>query len=366
MNDFYGLDSHKMIYHPRRAADVLEANGVWEKGRSIYPIYVEISPIGACNHRCLFCAIDYVGYHPDRLQLAVMRQRLPEMARLGVKSVHFAGEGEPMLHKEIAPMIHAAKTGGLDAALTTNASVLPHDFIDVALPSLSWVKVSINAGTAATYAAIHRPSRKDDFDRVLDHMRAMVEAKRRHRLTCVLGAQALLLPDNASEMETLALLCREIGMDYLVIKPYSQHLSSNNKSYESIDYGQFIGLGERLQALETDRFALIFRERTMRKTLDTTHRYDKCYATPFLWAYIMATGVVSGCSAYLLDPRFEYGNINQQTFAQIWEGERRREGMRFVAQQLDIKDCRLNCRMDDINRYLHAIHTGSPPHMNFI
>ncbi|MBF0141308.1 MAG: radical SAM protein [Magnetococcales bacterium] len=365
MSDAYKLDSHKMIYHPRRTADVLEAKGKWDKGCHIYPIYVELSPIGACNHRCLFCAVDYVGYHPDRLDLDIMRQRFPEMARLGVKSVNFAGEGEPMLHKAIAPMIHAAKTGGLDTSLTTNASILPHDFIDLALPCLSWLKVSINAGTAPTYAAIHR-TKEGDFAKVTEHMQAMVAAKRTHHLTCVLGAQALLLPDNAHEMETLAHLCRNIGMDYLVVKPYSQHLSSGNWRYETIDYSQFLDLGERLRRLSTPTFSLVFREHTMKKTLDTTNRYDRCYATPFLWAHIMATGVVSGCSAYLMDQRFEYGNIHHNTFEEIWQGAKRQEGMRFVSEQLDIKECRLNCRMDEVNRYLHAIATQSPPHINFI
>jgi len=61
---------------------------------------------------------------------------------------------------------------------------------------------------------------------------------------------------------------------------------------------------------------------------------------------------VWGCSAYLGDDRFRYGNINEQTFEQIWTGELRKKNLRLVAQELDPEECRMNCRMDDINLYL--------------
>lgn len=364
MSDRYSIDSHKLIYHPARVADALEAGAHWEKARSVYPIYVEISPVGACNHRCVFCAVDFVGYKSNRLNLAIMLERLPEMSRLGVRSVCFAGEGEPLLHTGISSMINAAKASGIDVALVTNASVLPRDFIELALPSLSWIKVSINAGSAPTYAAIHQTN-ANSFDKVIDNMKAMVRAKRAGGLACTMGAQTLLLPDNFGEIELLADICRAIGMDYLVVKPYSQHLSSHTRRYASVDYSGFMALGDRLKGFNTPDFSVIFREKTMRRYLEG-QTYDRCYSVPFLWAYIMASGVVSGCSAFLLDQRFEYGNINEATFEAIWTGKKREEGLRFISEQLDISNCRRGCRMDDANRYLHAIHTEQPDGMNFL
>ena len=367
MADSYRIDSQKLVYHPRRVSQFLDAGEDWEKAKKIYPIYVEVSPVGACNHRCTFCAVDYIGYKARMLDPEILAQRLSEMGKLGVKSIMYAGEGEPLLHKKINQIVKATKDAGIDVAFTTNATVVNEAFINESLARTSWMKVSMNAGTKETYAKVHQ-TKEADFPKVVGNLKRAVEFKRAHGLKCTIGAQSLLLPENAHEMETLAALCRdEIGLDYLVIKPYSQHKFSETHQYENIDYSAYISMADALAKYNTDSFQVVFRENTMRKHMASEEaRYTKCNATPFFWAYVMADGAVYGCSAYLLDSRFDYGNLNDLSFEQIWEGEKRRANFEFVRKELNIHECRKNCRMDEVNRYLFDIREERVEHLNFI
>lgn len=364
MHEGHGFNTHKLFYHPRRVADVLGAAGDWERGLGIYPLSVEISPVGACNHRCLFCGVDHIGYKPDRLDLGIMRERLPELAVLGVRSVCFSGEGEPLLHEHIGPMLSVAKACGLDVGLVTNGSVLPPGFLETGLSALSWLKVSVNAGSPETYALCHGTD-GGDFEKVFGHMAALVRARREGSLGCALGVQALLLPENFHEMEVLVHRCRDVGMDFLVVKPYFHNPSSITQRYRDIDYRHFADLGERLQSLSGPDFLVVFRAMAGRFSLGGKS-YSRCYVTPYLRAYVMASGAVSGCSAHLLNPDFEYGNINERGFAEIWQGERRRAGLKMIHETFDVHVCRQRCPVDDVNGYLYAIDTQAPPHINFI
>lgn len=358
VSDKHKIDGHKLNYHVDRVNEWLSGS------RTVYPIYIEIAPTGACNHRCTFCAVDYIGYKVVHLDTDILKNRLTEMGRLGVRSIMYAGEGEPLLHKDLPDIIQHTKQSGIDIAITTNAVPMTKKWSEAALDAITWIKTSINAGTAETYAQVHQ-TKADDFNKVLSNLENAANLKAQRGDACTLGAQMVLLPENEHEAVTLGKRMRDIGMDYLVIKPYSQHKKSITRKYENIDYSKSIQLKDDLAALNTDSFSVVFRDNTLTKLFEEGHYYQKCYSTPNFWAYVMADGAVYGCSAYLLDDRFNYGNITENTFQEIWEGEKRMANLEYVEKELNISECRKNCRMDEVNRYLWDIK-HPPAHVNFI
>ncbi len=354
--DKYRIDSHKLIYHVSRVND-------WLEGKNVYPIYAEISPSGICNHRCTYCALDFMEYQSRFLDKEVLKDRLSEMSSLGLKSIMYAGEGEPLLHKDIGEIINHTKKVGVDVAITTNGVLLKEGLVESTLENITWIKVSINGATKETYAKIHRTN-QDNFDKVMENISYAVKVRENKGYKCTLGVQLILLPENWHEAELLTQQAKEIGMDYLVIKPYSQHPLSKTTKYKDIKYSEYLHLSDKLNSFKDDKFSVIFRINTMKKWDEGRRNYRHCLALPF-WSYIDAGGTVWGCSAYLNDERFSYGNIYENIFKNIWESEKRKKAVRWAEDELDTKQCRVNCRMDEINRYLWDLR-HPPEHVNFI
>ena len=350
--DRYRIDGTKIHYHPKLVSQWLEAD-TWEKAKKVYPPYWEITTSAACNHRCTFCSVDAIGYPAILMDETILIERMDEAKQLGVKSVMYAGTGEPLSHKKINTIVAGAHLWGLDQAFTTNGVLLDK----LKVPELcSWIKISLNAGTKESYAKIHQTDEKD-WDKVWGNIKSLNQ----RRGGCVLGIQCVVLPENFNDMRRLATLARDAGADYLVLKPYSQGTFSIVQ--RQINYQEMEDELQAVTQFSTPTFQVIYRENAVKREV-AEHQYEKCLATPFMWVYSMADGRVFTCSAHLLDDRFCIGNLNQQSFQDIWEGEGRRKQWELM-KEFDIHQCRKNCRMESVNQYLDQVKHGVE-HRNFI
>lgn len=352
MEDFK-LDSHKLIYHPCEVSR-------WIKGENIYPIEIEISPSGACNHRCIFCAVDYLGYTPAFLDKNIIIKNIEQMHKNGLKSVVCSGEGEPLLNKELPDMAVQMKRIGVDVAMASNGVLLEKEISKQCLNAFTWIRFSMAAIHESTYKKIHR-GKDGDLKKALDNIAYAVEWKKKHGLSTTLGVQCLLIQENKNEIIDMAKELKKIGVDYFTIKPYSQHTQSEN--HLEVDYQELLGLENEIRGCETEQFKIYYRSNAMKK-MKQRKTYDNCYGLPFM-THIDAKGNVWPCINFVGQAKFLYGNMYEQTFEEIWNGEQRKT-VNELFETVDINTiCREACRLDEINKYLYQLKNPGG-HVNFI
>jgi radical SAM protein with 4Fe4S-binding SPASM domain len=353
--DIFSLDSHKLVYHPQRVSR-------WLMGESVFPIYIEVGIFGGCNHRCIFCAYDFLKYKPSSLPKSQLKMFIKEAAINGVRAILFSGEGEPLLNGDFKELVAFTKKNGIDVALATNGVFFDKVIAAGTLKYLSWVKVSLDAGMRKTYSLIHNADQRD-YNLVIDNLKNAVRIKRKYGYNCAIGVQSILIPQNVKEMAALAGRLKKIGVDYLVIKPYCQHGFSNNKISFSLSKSELNSLERDLEGYSNGAFQVILRRNAMRK-IGMPKPYRNCYGLDFA-AHLSSSGDLYPCNAFVGKKEFSFGNICNERFTDIWLGRRRKDVMLKLNKLLNVDNCRVACRLDEINCYLWKLkHPGG--HFNFI
>ncbi len=356
--DNYLIDGHKLFWHLDRVAD-------WQDGKPVAPVYVEISPVSLCNHKCIFCAIDFVRGKDFSLDTEVFCKRLKEMGSLGVRGVMFAGEGEPLLHKDLKIFIETAKRSGMDVSLTTNGTLGNYGTWKDLLPYLTWIRFSVDAGDAKSYSKVHNIS-ESVFKKTVKSIEDAVRVKRDLRLGVTIGVQFLAIEENLKSIGKAVKLFSKIGVDYFSIKPYSLHPQMVNKRdtfYTKQIAGRIRQLVDRFR--KSSKMNIIFRDVAMEKYAGKEKQFKHCHALPF-WGYVSSKGDFYTCSVFIGDKRFRVGNVHDQNMRDILFGKPREKSIAYASGKLSVgKECRVNCRMARVNEFLEFLE-NRPEHINFI
>lgn len=326
------FDVSKLKYHPDYISKYLSADPL------LPPFYVEISPGGYCNHRCEFCALDFLNYRSQYLSTEVLMNLKDDLASIGVTGIMWGGEGEPTLVRDLPRVIAATS---LHQALTTNGVYYTREFADVAQAHLDWIKFSVDAGHPETYMMVHRCN-SDNWEKLWENIEYAVSLKTRTSL----AVQILLYNQGLDEVEMLAEKCSEAGIKKLIVKPYSKHPHSIHliRLDDSLWTPNAIRI---MRGFSDDDLEVSVRDETM-QCGQHPMPYHMCHCTPWIWAYVQSNGTVWSCSARLGEDEFRLGNILDKPFSAIWH-ERDR------TPHIDTKLCRRMCRMDPTNRYLEEL-----------
>ncbi len=361
MTDKYVMDGHKLIWHLDRVND-------WQLGERIAPLHIDVGLSKGCNIRCTYCfgamqgnkfAQGTAAYFPREPLLRYLR----DAGDVGVRSMAFIGEAEPLMNPHVYEAIVCGKKSGVDISLGTNGILFDTGRAgEEALEHLSWLRFNISAASDDAYQRIHR---SDAFAVAKQKIRHCVEVKRRKGLGVTIGLQMVLVPENVDQVLPLARLGRELGVDYLVIKQCSDTVENTLGVFDRLgEYDGFASVLAEAEALSEPGYAVIIK---WNKVTNCGKRsYQSCLGVPFL-LYSSGDGRIYPCGMFFnhREEEFRMGDLVEHSFKEIMESEHYWQIVAKV-RNIDVQNqCYANCRTDAINDFLWKLR-HPPDHVNFI
>lgn len=355
MADAYRMDSHKLFWHLDRVES-------WQRGERIAPLYLDMGITKSCNISCSYCYYAVPEHRTSEIiETPALISFLRQAADVGVKAIGFLGDGEPMLHPGVCQAVIAGKEAGLDMALASNGTILPDNGLDEFLASLSWLRFTVGAATAATYRRVMGVD-AGIFPWVLENIRRCVEIKKKRGLAVTIGIQMILIPECLGDILPFAELGRDLGVDYAVIKQCSTR-ADHGASLTGEEYERHLEMLAQAEAMSGNNYNMIVKWRKI--TNAGIKGYDRCYGCEFL-PQISGNGDLYCCGAFFGNPEFLVGNINRQSFRELVFSERYALVMKRVRESVDVhRECGTNCRQNEINEFLWQLR-HPPEHLNFI
>ena len=330
----------------------------WKNTGTTYPINVVIDPTYKCNHRCPGCH-GLMGQDTATISLEKLDQIIRELAQLGVRACNLGGGGDPSCHPDFSGVLKSFKKHGLPVGYYTNGELLRDTDIQATIEACPWVRFSLDADGPEIHQLVHRASPKA-FDKVVRNMSRMHQARVKHNSDIVLGAGYLVRPDTIKGVYGAAKLCRDIGLDYLRVRPFFGY--DNQPLCNNTEADEIVGELERCKELESESFKIDSPQNRMDwvVTGQPEITYTRCNVHHFS-THIGGDLKVYLCCHTVGWEKYCLGDLSKQTFSEIWNSKRRRD----IYESIDYRDCATPCSMSVFNKLLHKFE-NEPVHKDFL
>lgn len=291
------------------------------------PLHLQIEPTTFCNLKCAFCVREKNVFRPKHMSFEKFKEVFDQVQPVRVT---FAGDGEPTLCPDLFKMIRYVTDKGAKGIVTTNGTLGPELAEKIVDSGLWAMRVSIDAATAKTYVAMRLA---DLHNAILDQIRAIQRIKKERNLDRPdVGFEYVVGRDNLHEMQAVLDLAKELGLCRVNYRPLNlvgieeredelvggMTREGYRKALEDCrDYAQKIGIPTNLDEIIS---LLPFYEARYKPDFNPEQKSPDCIY-PWVQIYVAIDGKVTPCCALQMDEKVDFGNIFQDGFAKVWNGE---------------------------------------------
>ena len=358
----------KVVYHLDTVLDYF-------KNKSVDPINLEIDPSNACNHSCPFCISGHLHlskfkdtefFNRQMMHKDILMNLVKDLSKTKVKSVSWTGGGEPTMNPALKEAIKYLKeNSNIDMGMFSNGSMLTRfDLFETVVDSLSWIRISMDAGKAKSYDDLRVTNRSNSFKVVLDNIKKLIKIKKERNSKITIGVGFVVTQDNYNEVLDFANLFKDLDVDYCQYKPeiiqIERNMASDKKEQIAPEFwaSKVIDLLDQASKILGKKFqcnSYKVQDLIVDKKKTYGREYKQCIGSQ-LQPCIGADGEVYVCTNHRGHKERSYGSLYEKSFSEIW-GDVSKRGC--VMNQIENKEkfsmCSQLCKPHESNKILWQI-----------
>lgn len=276
------------------------------------PVHLTVEPTNICNLHCPVCETGAgVLNRPKGYMSLDAFKRVLDAVGEQVNTLLFYYMGEPFLNRDAYAMIRYATDKGIYVSACTNGEIL--DINGLAESNLSEISFQIGGLTQETHE-VYRVG--GNLDKTLSNLSKAVDMKTKGLMDIEIQVGFIVMKHNEHEVEQAKEELKEMGADeVLIISPCVRTMEQ----------------GEKFMPTE-DKYWVYDREAFARGDLVPRKRPDnRCwwiyYSTVVLWNGLVVPCCRDACGEHIM------GNLLEQNFDEIWNGEPYRTFRRTIREQ---------------------------------
>jgi MoaA/NifB/PqqE/SkfB family radical SAM enzyme len=343
-NKKYLFDGCKLLYHQGRLQDFLD-------GKRIPPIHIDMGIHKSCNIKCVYCYGVKQVPSPEFITEDKLLQLARDAYKVGVKSIAIIGDGEPTMNKGLYPFVEECWMHNVNVSVATNGLLLTDWQIETLTRSCTWIRFNISGVDNYEWVMGARP---DSFARFEDRVKYAVA----HKGTCTIGLQMVLIPECANQVIPLAKKAIEWGVDYLVVKQFSDGGHGMPLHVDMDAYAKHTDMLKQAEGMSNDQTSIIIKWSAINDSVSITRDgrwdFDRCIDLPFLFQ-ISGNGKCYPCGYLFGNDNYCYGDVTKHRLVDILSGERYWEVIKKVANTPLEQLCLGQCRHCEGNKFVDRL-----------
>jgi len=300
----------------------------YPKNAQHLPTVVMVEPADACTLKCVMCDVQKYKQGPSCVMTCEQFDHILRQFNK-IRELIFCGIGEPLLNKNIIPMVRRAENAGIPFInLITNGELLELDnAVGLFEAGLNQLHISIPAVSEEAFRKI-RNNPKVSLNELSDKIRLISKIKREKFAGAKIIINIVMNKFNEAELEETVLFCKGLGADGICFVQLTTILGKNDD----------INLSSPGVTRLFSMISSAGKEAGIEINFLTGNEYGRCYQ---LWDFIMihADGNVSPCNGIMPNEGVKIGNIFKVSAVDIWNSPAYKS-LRFKVKS----GCLANCR----------------------